>query len=312
MNRTGLSRCFRAGARASQALVVALLALAFATSLLGSMSVALMIEGKVALAQSRRVEAHFLARAGLEAAADRLLRDDAAVDALADPWSLDARAFDKVPLGNGTWTVRAESEVTGRLTPGVVDEERKINVNRCDRDTLLKLHSALTREVVDALLAARAQRPFLSVEDLAALPWLDADALKRRSKRAPAGLRSLLTVWGDGRVNVNTAPGAVLACLPGLSAEDAQMLVQYRSGPDGKAGTADDRVFQSVDQVRKWLRLRPRDLDALARKLTVSSRHFTINAIGRLSVGTGSVRELRQVVLREESGLKVLRFEPIR
>ena len=40
-----------------------------------------------------------------------------------------------------------------------------------------------------------------------------------------------------GRVNVNTAPAAVLACLPGVDVNAAQQMVDYRDSNPNSLGT---------------------------------------------------------------------------
>ena len=46
------------------------------------------------------------------------------------------------------------------------------------------------------------------------------------------GLVDIFTVYGDGRININTAPREVLAALPGLDAEAADIVLSHGAGPD--------------------------------------------------------------------------------
>ena len=61
-------------------------------------------------------------------------------------------------------------------------------------------------------------------------------------------LAGLVTVYGTGPVNLNTAPAPVLTRL-GLSASLADQVVAFRLGQDGKWGTQDDGVFVDVEQI---------------------------------------------------------------
>lgn len=87
-----------------------------------------------------------------------------------------------------------------------------------------------------------------------------------------SGIAPLLTVYGDGRVNVNTANRDVLLTVSGLKEEDADRLIEGRTGPDEIPGTEDDgypstdralayaglpgdvsNVFSTTD--RRWVRV---------------------------------------------------------
>lgn len=62
------------------------------------------------------------------------------------------------------------------------------------------------------------------------------------------GIAGLLTTWGDGKVNVNSAGRDVLMSLPGMEDYVVEKILQLRVGPDGQAGTVDDG-FKSVQDV---------------------------------------------------------------
>jgi len=52
-----------------------------------------------------------------------------------------------------------------------------------------------------------------------------------------------MTVYGDGKVNINTASRAVLTAL-GMDPNVINLIISYRNGPDEIFGTDDDFVFQ--------------------------------------------------------------------
>ena len=62
-----------------------------------------------------------------------------------------------------------------------------------------------------------------------------------------SGLRSMLTLHGY-MININTAPPEVLACIPGVDQAAISTLMNFRNGPDGKMGTADDRHFNDLNE----------------------------------------------------------------
>ncbi|HSV43549.1 MAG TPA: hypothetical protein VLJ10_03255, partial [Candidatus Bathyarchaeia archaeon] len=56
-------------------------------------------------------------------------------------------------------------------------------------------------------------------------------------------LYDFITVYGDGKVNINTASRAVLTAL-GMGPDVINLIINYRNGPDKILGTDDDFVFQ--------------------------------------------------------------------
>ena len=66
------------------------------------------------------------------------------------------------------------------------------------------------------------------------------------------GARDLLTARGDGRINLNTAPVAVLKAIPGIREETAVAIDEWRRGPDAVAGTADDRVLNEPEELEQF------------------------------------------------------------
>src|SRR4029077_17603536 len=62
-----------------------------------------------------------------------------------------------------------------------------------------------------------------------------------------------LTVNSTGPVDLAWAPRDVLRALPGFTDAMVERFLQLRAGPDGKDGTADDTVFQSLDDIRAAL-----------------------------------------------------------
>jgi type II secretory pathway component PulK len=55
-------------------------------------------------------------------------------------------------------------------------------------------------------------------------------------------LKPFITIYGDGRININTAPAVVLE-VAGFSSALVEKLLQVRRGLDGKEATMDDHVF---------------------------------------------------------------------
>ncbi|MBA2563948.1 MAG: general secretion pathway protein GspK [Gemmatimonadetes bacterium] len=157
---------------------------------------------------------------------------------------LEDRGIDRVPLGEGRYTLRFE-DLSGR-----------VNVNRTDQQLLANLAQLTGVE------RARAQ----AVAD-AILDWIDADDLHRGRgaerrwyerrglpppRNAPAltiselllvngvtdeilygggrykGLARFLTTQGTGKINANTAPPEVLSAIPGMDRSTVTRIVRER------------------------------------------------------------------------------------
>ncbi len=207
-----------------------------------------------------------IAYSGVEAAKSLVQSDDnAEVDTLSDPWAVPMSGEE---MGQGSFSVLTDG------SPSVVDEERKVNLNKTSVEIAARLFervSGLGKENANELVYGL-------------LDWMDSDSayghpqygaedrhyegLRKpySSKDAPyetldeallvkgmtpelfEKIRPYVTVFGSGRVNVNTARREVLTAL-GFSEAGVEILAQFRSGPDGKEGTTDDRFFTNVTTI---------------------------------------------------------------
>jgi len=122
------------------------------------------------------------------------------------------------------------------------------------------------------------------------------------------GIARWLTVWGDGRVNVNTASREVLLTIPEIDELAVDAIIEGRKGSDGEAGTRDDG-FTSVEEVIAAAGL-SRDV---AQRITVSSRKYlrvvSTGQVGDLAVVVWCVLEcegdnVRVVFWREDAATK--------
>ena len=68
---------------------------------------------------------------------------------------------------------------------------------------------------------------------------------------------NFFTIWGDGKIDVNLADADTIELITGVSPATADQFVKYRWGPDGKPFTLDDRVYNSMDEVRAALGMSP-------------------------------------------------------
>lgn len=61
------------------------------------------------------------------------------------------------------------------------------------------------------------------------------------------GLLDVFTIYGDGRININTTSGRILSALQGLDEQAAEAVLVFRAGPDGRFGTEDDAAVESAE-----------------------------------------------------------------
>lgn len=164
-------------------------------------------------------------------------------------------------------------------TYGIMDEARKINLNRADRFLLLRLLTAVGlkdedasdlagqivdyRDADDAVTAtagaggSEASRylagglgygpknsDFEFVSELLRLPGMTREIYAR--------IRSHVTVYGDGAVNLNTVGPGVLSLLD-VHPAVVNKILTLRAGPDGVQGSEDDLVFGSQSELEAKL-----------------------------------------------------------
>jgi len=135
---------------------------------------------------------------------------------------LDARlaSLNDVELGGARFGVAA------------LDLNARIDLNRADVATLRGLFGQFTSDArADTVAAALKLNPIRRLAELSRVPGVD-DSLA-------LAVAPYVTVWSDGLVNINSAPEAVLAALPGVAAAAPGIVVRREGG----------EVFATLDPV---------------------------------------------------------------
>jgi type II secretory pathway component PulK len=206
---------------------------------------------------------------------------------------------------------------TTKTRYGLIDEERKINVNTAGTAVMERLFEFLlggdetrAQDLAAAITDWRdadseLSTPVGSAEDsfyrnLTYNPYEAKDApletldelrlIKDMDVNSMEKLKDYLTVFGDGKININTAPRAVLWAL-GMSTYLTDKVMSYRSGKDKALGTADDNVFKSasniVSDLSQFSSLSASEVADLSRIvdqfLTVQSQNFMARAVAHLN-----------------------------
>ena len=259
-----------------------------------------------------QLRASYVARGAAQYAAAALARDATnSIDGLADPWVDNPGLFRTAQLGQESFQISSQDEEGKGVRYGLLDEERRINLNTAPEDVLQRLGEMVGLREDEAIRWADA------VQD-----WRDADDKERPHGAEGIYYRSLsdgydckngpfehpeelllvrgvshelyerlkphITTYGSGRLNLNTATPVALAAL-GLSQAGLDGLQAYRAGEDGVQGTGDERVLISMDSMNTELApfMPPEEiarLTLLGGFLGVGSSEF------RMTIATGLTR----------------------
>lgn len=208
------------------------------------------------------------------------------------------REGDFFDVGNDDQMERDEVTFT------VDDAEGRISLNTAPREIFDEI-DVLSFTTVSAILRRRGGPlgndtpiPFLAVDEARLLEGI-SDSDWFGSKNRP-GLHELFTVYGDGRINVNTAPREVLESLPDLDPAVAAVVISYRAGADGELETPDDRRFRSVEEIASVTGVRMNDLEPVARFCKFESEFFTITGFATLR--QGKIRAVSKATVQVANG----------
>jgi general secretion pathway protein K len=91
------------------------------------------------------------------------------------------------------------------------------------------------------------------------------------------------TIWGDGKIDVNMADAPTIALITGVSAATADKFVKYRWGFDGKPYTSDDRIYNSLDEVRAGLGMSAEQFQLIQNFLSLTSAVDRIESTGTIA-----------------------------
>jgi type II secretory pathway component PulK len=229
-----------------------------------------------------RTIGRYAAAAGVYYAMAVLAEDETSgYDALSESWGTSPSFQDHAVGENATFNIRYE---TGELDEdgepvyhyGMIDEERKININKASDEVLTNLMQviggtdkasaeALAASIVDwrdtdddtnsfGAESSYYQRlmppypcangPFRSLNELMLVKGMSQALFDR--------LKSHITIYGSGAVNINTTDANALECL-GINATAARDIIRFRNGHDGKPGSGDDIVFETTGGISELL-----------------------------------------------------------
>jgi len=226
-----------------------------------------------------RVMLHHIAEAGLKRAIIEIRADETEdYDVFSDPWSINEDAFKEIQLADGRYfsVKSAVAGDEGEMHYGLIDEERKININAATVEVLNEFFKIVgetssqeAEDIADSIIDWRDEDDEPG-DNGAESPYYESLSPRYTCKNAPFDVlvelllikemtqeifekvEDYLTVYGNGKVNLNTADVLVLQSL-GMRESLAKKVITFREGDDGRIGTEDDNAFESTQNAGSLL-----------------------------------------------------------
>jgi len=280
------------------------------------------VRQKIALVAKldERSQLSLIADAGVRKAIAELRKEEERTyDSLNDLWSNNQAAFCDVSLGAGAFSVcydyRDEDAQIPQIRYGLIDEERKININKMHKDVIERLFRVgLGLEEIQAQDLAASIVDWRDSDSELSVPVGSAEGIYYRNLTYPyeakdaefevldelllvkgmtQGLfeiiRDYVTIYGSGKVNVNTASASALLAL-GLNDGIVDKIIKFRRGKDNAPGTADDDFFDTpasiVAKLSQAFELSDSDVAQLSiireQYLVTRSENFMIKSVAKL------------------------------
>lgn len=266
-----------------------------------------------------RAKAHYYAEAGVKQAMLELEKDDTDLyDCLSDGWSVNTNAFGEKKITGGIFRFK------------LVDEERKININKAPRDVLKNLFEIVGGEDSQAAEALADSIIDWRDEDDDASPsgaengyysmlrpgynCKNADfdiaeellVVKGMTRKIFDKVKERITVYSEGPVNINTADKLVLMSL-GMGDELAEKVLNFRD-VDGNIFDDDGGVADSLNQSENLSAEDVVAIDTILSKnlFSVFSYNFSGHASGKAE-GRPDLLEITFVYNRDEKSIKYWR-----
>src|SRR5438094_508213 len=205
------------------------------------------------------------------------------------------RASDGSVLIQVLWTLAILVLLSLALGYTTALDQRLVSYQR-DRLTALYLAKAGYQRALVEL----EDRPFKVLEEL----WL-VDGMTHEVFQA---LQPFVTVYSDGKVNLNTAPREVLMAL-GMSEGLVAKVLRFRWGFDGIRGTRDDQSFATLasagQDLNAFVPLTPLEAAQLGNLITqsrlkVASSFFRIHSLG--TARDGKISRVVEGIVRRGAG----------
>ncbi len=268
------------------ALIVSLWVLIILSLIVGSFAFEVNLEGMLASRKRKRFQAEMLSLSGIEYARAIIERQQVATEIEIEDMAEDRDGFMQAALyvkrglpttstialtNTGIFTVMIESAENGRNINHLTREQwldilEMANVPSTEWEAMIDcledwidegdLHGLNGAESDDPYYEERGypvkNGPLDSVEELLLIKhWNEAILYGKSADEesgAIYGIAGLLTVWGDGKVHLNSATTNLLLSYAEYEGWELESVMESRKGLDGVEGTLDDGI-KSLDEV---------------------------------------------------------------
>jgi len=195
----------------------------------------------------------------------------------------------------------------------VVAEEGKVNVNLAPEEMIRNLEpirgsiarALLRKRLGDDLKAGGGDdMKFRLLEELLVVEEIDLDKWYGEDEDEP-GIRELFTVYGDGKIDLNSAPPEVIEAIPDLDRRIVEDIIAFRAGPDAVGGTDDDRTWKSFDKFKASLKLSRDKLAPITKYCKLGSDYHTITVAARKK-GSRATARITAVMRKKYDGFEIV------
>lgn len=264
------------------------------------------LEIKLAKYQRDMLQAEQLARAAIEWVILEKRNDtNKEIDTLNESWANNEAVFNSFQFGRGSFSLTYTLD--GSVLYGMEDEQSKININQTNEQVLISLLEAVGAEDAQNTVSSIfvwsgkeedstgeeedyyqglnpsyhcKKEEFKSIPELLLVRGITLQNLYGEDKDEDGhisseeeGIAKYLSIYGDGKVNINTASQRVLAALIN-DLDLVDNIVVYRKGDDGEIGTEDDKWFSEASfGAPEW-----EELQSFKSLFCVNSKIYTIHA----------------------------------
>lgn len=306
-------------------LIITLLVLFFLSTTALSLAYHMRLEMKLVNRNIDRLRSFYIARGALDLILDELENDKLQnqFDYLGEDWLRDFK--DKAgPLNLELLNIDKTAGGTYRVI--ISDESSRININKATPGTLERLLSNFkgidSKRAAQEIVAYRRDKQpdnnFYSIYELLRLkgikekifwgedtnengmldPWEDdgdkSSPFDDQDGELDLGLKDLLTVYTDGRINVNTACLPVLLSMPGMNEEIARVLRE----------AGDKQPFKSLEDLKKLPLISDEVFTQLSSWGSIKSDQFRVCIIAEAS-NTKISRQILAIVDRSVEPVRI-------
>lgn len=156
------------------------------------------------------------------------------------------RKNDITPNYNSLLELSHEEEYkTGNINVvySLIDEERKVNINKASSSVLKNLPS-MNADIAVKIINSE-YRPFVPKEKLFFVDSINEKIFNE--------IKDWITIYGDGAVNINTCEKETLSFL-GMDEDMISRIMAFRIGEDNELYTEDDGIFESSGEILNKLK----------------------------------------------------------